>query len=117
MADPEKFQSTHPVRGATTTSKPTFTLKVKFQSTHPVRGATKPDGDVQFYLLISIHAPREGCDQRDRGQRALCQNISIHAPREGCDTLLCERHRVPRISIHAPREGCDLAKLSRCRLR
>ena len=79
--------------------------------------------------LISIHAPREGCDS--------CQSlffwastISIHAPREGCDAGALERispatrfqsthpargatclllhpsHKAS-ISIHAPREGCD----------
>ena len=33
--------------------------------------------------------------------------ISIHAPREGCDDHLNGGARVGRISIHAPREGCD----------
>ena len=35
--------------------------------------------------IISIHAPREGCDRDDRGRSPL-KGISIHAPREGCDT-------------------------------
>ena len=35
--------------------------------------------------------------------------ISIHAPREGCDVLLCAiPFTTENISIHAPREGCDL---------
>ena len=57
-----------------------------FQSTHPVRGATRPAA----YRLI----PRE---------------ISIHAPREGCDEVSCHFswHVWVTISIHAPREGCD----------
>ena len=55
---------------------------------------------------ISIHAPREGCDARQRTQSAK-SIISIHAPREGCDGMV--RHLPPTevISIHAPREGCD----------
>ena len=79
--------------------------------------------------VISIHAPREGCDvilllgdnvhiqfqstHPARGATAgsvsppfgLC--ISIHAPREGCDRIGQTSHGSPKISIHAPREGCD----------
>ena len=33
--------------------------------------------------------------------------ISIHAPREGCDEGTADRRRRHSISIHAPREGCD----------
>ena len=33
-----------------------------FQSTHPVRGATSVHVITQVFLVISIHAPREGCD-------------------------------------------------------
>ncbi len=34
--------------------------------------------------------------------------ISIHAPREGCDAEGDDAPAPPQISIHAPREGCDL---------
>ena len=33
--------------------------------------------------------------------------ISIHAPREGCDEPRALIFSVTAISIHAPREGCD----------
>ena len=33
-----------------------------FQSTHPVRGATVQDGRKGRRGVISIHAPRAGCD-------------------------------------------------------
>ena len=81
----QKFQSTHPVRGATRRNsmylceprnfnprtpcgvRLTLTGHVsindQFQSTHPVRGATK--GYLAKELRrrgISIHAPRAGCD-------------------------------------------------------
>ena len=82
-------------------------------------------------LLISIHAPREGCDVQPY-LRPYCIPISIHAPREGCDEHLTEAdfvleafqsthpargatvgdivvHGRVAISIHAPREGCDRA--------
>ena len=102
-----------------------------FQSTHPARGATSAlikDGQ---NAGISIHAPREGCDQKVLTVLRVAVEISIHAPREGCDATgltqanIAERfqsthpargatgdHRDGRragaISIHAPREGCDL---------
>ena len=60
----------------------------RFQSTHPARGATQLIGIGLHRLLISIHAPREGCDFH---LYVLCaggsEGISIHAPREGCDIL------------------------------
>ena len=38
-----------------------FMLSV-FQSTHPVRGATTKPIIYTYQYVISIHAPREGCD-------------------------------------------------------
>ncbi len=35
----------------------------RFQSTHPVRGATCAPRAEGIYRAISIHAPREGCDR------------------------------------------------------
>ena len=79
-----------------------------FQSTHPVWGATiiLPQ-DYQPYFLISIHAPRVGCDRQQlRGYQPL--RISIHAPRVGCDAGWHAGDVVAAgISIHAPRVGCD----------
>ena len=105
---------------------------LRFQSTHPVRGATATDLLMSRRIGISIHAPREGCDAITRTKRhstiqfqsthpvrgatsisviqQIVLQISIHAPREGCDVA---RHRIemhPVISIHAPREGCDTAR-------
>ena len=55
------FQSTLPVRGATSGLAATGVNQV-FQSTLPVRGATGGNLTVYGYALISIHAPREGSD-------------------------------------------------------
>ena len=38
-------------------------------------------------VMISIHAPREGCDE-DIQSDDLVIRISIHAPREGCDSVM-----------------------------
>ena len=55
-----------------------------FQSTHPVRGATSSQARPMPPRGISIHAPREGCDPTVRPCGCVIE-ISIHAPREGCD--------------------------------
>ena len=55
-----------------------------FQSTHPVWGATSPAGCWEVVKVISIHAPRVGCD-RYSPMSTICTIISIHAPRVGCD--------------------------------
>ena len=36
--------------------------EVRFQSTHPVRGATHCRVRIRAWICISIHAPRAGCD-------------------------------------------------------
>ena len=82
------FQSTHPLRGATsnkhniTTDQSDFNPRtpcgvrlgvsrvsvggVGFQSTHPLRGATFPDCGLLQLFRISIHAPLAGCDRSTR---------------------------------------------------
>ena len=46
-------------------------------------------------VVVSIHAPREGCDD-GREYNGAWYPVSIHAPREGCDFrweyLPCKRH-------------------------
>ena len=80
----ERFQSTHPMRGATLSSKSwknrTFYFNprtpcgvrpwagipeipdIPFQSTHPMRGATVFFQGYVCISMISIHAPHAGCD-------------------------------------------------------
>ena len=124
------FQSTHPVRGATVYDTYSIIVPTRFQSTHPVRGATMrcrrpaptpcnfnprtPCGvrrqrgrDHLPRGLISIHAPRAGCDGRIGAMPRSTQGISIHAPRAGCDGIVLQNQCSRGISIHAPRAGCD----------
>ena len=58
------FQSTLPVRGATMTIPPSPWLPTAFQSTLPVRGATAMVAAGIFHRAISIHAPRAGSDSK-----------------------------------------------------
>ena len=103
---------------------------VKFQSTHPVWGATFIKLHLGLFGFISIHAPRVGCDPRLSTFVYKKIRISIHAPRVGCDPVPVSCPCLPRnfnprtpcgvrrlvghcvkillpISIHAPRVGCD----------
>ena len=109
----------------------------RFQSTHPARGATTAVGTSLYNLGISIHAPREGCDSSLYAGISITLSISIHAPREGCDRGAGGRAdldgqfqsthpargatrpvmvsiQADAISIHAPREGCDASMSARC---
>ena len=80
-----KFQFTHPGKGATQTSAH-YGVDVPFQFTHPGKGATPQLSPiVTIQLLVSIHAPWEGCDYETFAFRYACCGVSIHAPWEGCD--------------------------------
>ena len=102
-----KFQSTHPVWGATC-RRCARTARNLFQSTHPVWGATWAPISGYEWGYISIHAPRVGCDRSSCRLINISDEISIHAPRVGCDLYKLALHFFKRISIHAPRVGCDL---------
>ena len=124
----EVFQSTHPVRGATSLYLGISTTTLKFQSTHPVRGATALDNYEVADVKISIHAPRAGCDRarRHHGRKdchfnprtpcgvrraipphwGLLWTISIHAPRAGCDALLLLHPLLPQ--NFNPRTPCGV---------
>ena len=84
----------------------TYQTKNKFQSTHPGRGAT---GTLSFrhrQSEVSIHAPRAGCDWNETFCVFLSK-VSIHAPRAGCDDAIKAADIEGGVSIHAPRAGCD----------
>ena len=50
-----------------------------------MRGATVLLILVLYGVLVSIHAPREGCDPEGACPLPVSIDVSIHAPREGCD--------------------------------
>ena len=133
MTAPQVFQSTHPLRGATTMCSGTRSATANFnprtpcgvrrlertiddlrqqlfQSTHPLRGATVKDFTLIRIISISIHAPLAGCDLVVDYSAYMNQFISIHAPLAGCD--VCERDGdlCAGISIHAPLAGCDKSR-------
>ena len=79
------FQSTHPVWGATPGRRWKPPEPPRFQSTHPVWGATRPSGaGGQRHADFN---PRTPCGVRLEKKVAYKRLvlISIHAPRVGCD--------------------------------
>ena len=82
-----------------------YTLRL-FQSTHRVSDATASDAGTNSVGMISIHAPRERCDNLTLSLRRRC-GISIHALRERCDRIQPFPYPHKLISIHAPLERCD----------
>ena len=123
------FQSTRPVRGATSTV--TLYFPINYISIHaPRAGRDNVRNRFMLGLEISIHAPRAGRDgtaaifatsekpfQSTRPVRGATvaryvtkklTGISIHAPRAGRDDRHSACRTILHISIHAPRAGRDL---------
>ena len=98
------FQSTHPLRGATSGSWQGI-YHSQFQSTHPLRGATEELTAQRADLDISIHAPLAGCDSRPHRTNRRCY-ISIHAPLAGCDPRI--PHHVREQRHFNPRTPCGV---------
>ena len=79
------FQSTRPVKGATSMMRLQWPWRFEFQSTRPVKGATANATIKADFGDVSIHAPREGRDPSAWGAAFAIEDVSIHAPREGRD--------------------------------
>ena len=78
-----------------------------FQSTHPVWGATGYAHVAETYGLISIHAPRVGCDGGFPGPTRTADLFQSTHPVWGATLRGGRLIPLPGISIHAPRVGCD----------
>ena len=133
-----KFQSTHPLRGATQFVylrlvdgnfnprtpcgvRPSTTLTKSrskpFQSTHPLRGATHQRSDHrQRPEGISIHAPLAGCDTNVAIQAAMTNLFQSTHPLRGATRFCARMDGVEEISIHAPLAGCDKLPLTCTRI-
>ena len=79
------FQSTLPMRGATTRICDIRRVS-RFQSTLPMRRATRPGRVEPNVSFISIHTPHAGSDAR-RAVKTVYNKISIHTPHAGSDYL------------------------------
>ena len=84
---PQKFQFTHPGRGATPPRSTPPKRRPSFNSRTPGGVRLVVASRWAVISIVSIHAPREGCDRDDFGNLQFVTHVSIHAPREGCDIL------------------------------
>ena len=126
-----RFQSTHPVRGATTFEQAFGKVEenfnprtpcgvrlmpdmsqpgaVKFQSTHPVRGATfKRAVHLIIQRFQSTH-PVRGATIWNLCGLAWTEEFQSTHPVRGATIPELAIRPMATISIHAPRAGCDLA--------
>ncbi len=99
------FQSTLPMRGATTTRCSTTGIRI-FQSTLPMRGATLLK---EVGVNVADFNPRSPCGERPGRARMTADRrvISIHAPHAGSDQAETILVICLWISIHAPHAGSD----------
>ena len=76
-----------------------------FQSTHPARGATYTTWFPHSLVKISIHAPREGCDQSaaEGHPRMLQKFQSTHPARGATFRLICDDVRLQHFNPRTPR--------------
>ena len=81
-----KFQSTHPLRGATAWRAAVPRPSRHFNPRTPC--GVRHDNWTRFlaWYKISIHAPLAGCDPFPLRRTSFLSPISIHAPLAGCDT-------------------------------
>ena len=130
---PQRFQSTHPARGATIGIPAGHNPLLYFNPRTPrgVRRYLTATLDAQ--TSISIHAPREGCDESAcgcsmpggrfqsthpaRGATPACpveaqgvESFQSTHPARGATICHWSTDNLDiTISIHAPREGCDIS--------
>jgi len=112
-AEAKKFQSTLPVRGATSRWRPESLRRHHFNPRSPCGERPAVMADYKRWQQISIHAPRAGSDRI----RQRCRRSWLYFnPRSPCG----ERRSRPVhhctlhiISIHAPRAGSDRKPPSR----
>ncbi len=60
-----------------------FAKTVEFQFTHPGRGATAESANLLPGRKVSIHAPREGCDEDDQADKVLPLRFQFTHPGRG----------------------------------
>ena len=102
-----KFQSTHPVWGATFLDLHHCVVDSHFNPRTPYGVRRTQPWQNRSICSISIHAPRMGCDQPPPPLTRMASHFNprtpygVRLPHDGDHAAPCG------ISIHAPRMGCD----------
>ena len=100
------FQSTHPMRGATSPSGMRLTRRSNFNPRTPC-GVRRCQMFIKSNRLrISIHAPHAGCDPNQRGLENLFEDFN---PRTPCGVRHCSRVMLAVLILHFnPRTPCGV---------
>ena len=97
------FQSTRPMRGATTYNNGLYIIALQFQSTRPMRGATQQSNRPLPGCPISIHAPHAGRDDGEFPDTIIEVNFNPRAP---CGARLTIAYMVVSARYFNPRAPC-----------
>ena len=81
-------------RGVRQFHQPSYSATGGFQSTHPARGATSTSNSSRARIAISIHAPREGCDRMGAHTQSDGRYFNPRTPR-GVRLVIGVLHRAP----------------------
>src|SRR5690554_6533757 len=100
-----RFQSTRPLRGATSTRVFSLFLTTPFQSTRPLRGATKTAK--KSHTQCSCFNPRDPCEARLRGPfNGVCKHLfQSTRPLRGATKTAKKSHT--QCSCFNPRAPCE----------
>ena len=101
------FQSTHPVWGATTAAIARYSSLMNFNPRTPCGVRHSGALGVVHPTVISIHAPRVGCDWVRRINSYPFFSFQSTHPVWGATYKPLIARPIVKISIHAPRVGCD----------
>ena len=108
--NPGAFQSTRPLRGATSDHPWRNLWAWVFQPTRPLRGATRTPIKLRDCFLISTHAPLAG---RDRSSIQVTINKRDFNPRAPCGARPRHIQRFARAFYFNPRAPCGPRRLPR----
>ena len=103
----KQFQFTHPVWGATPLRPPTPHTARGFNSRTPCGVRLPMLFSYRYELVVSIHAPRVGCDSKRKTIRKKHRRFNSRTPCGVRQTVSLPVFALITVSIHAPRVGCD----------
>ena len=103
-----RFQSTHPLRGATVAGCSLSLVFCYFNPRTPCGVRPEEAEKLNLPTWISIHAPLAGCDTARKRSHSTPSAFQSTHPLRGATSTFRACRTSPSISIHAPLAGCDL---------
>ena len=86
-----------------------------FQFTHPGRGATVADSVSIASKFVSIHAPREGCDDQLEGMIGTLRVFQFTHPGRGATSSVSAANYGIAFQFTHPGRGATILRLLSCR--